>query len=130
MVCPHCGEKISRFSNGIKRNRAKKTFFRGEHEYLVGVLAHTKRRIEIFENAGGEVAWFDPTDPSTVEEIRPATCQLCTEPHLVGWTDGEWHHNVKSHGGKRCDCAKCGLYACRPSHLAWHNRVIEVRFIR
>jgi len=98
------------------------------HEYLVGVLAHTRRRLEIFRNAGGEATWFDESDPATVEEIKPATCQGCVEPHLIGWDndEGHWHHNVKSRGGKRCDCAACGLYICPMIHEFYRNRVIEL----
>jgi hypothetical protein len=62
-------------------------------------------------------------------ELEPATCQGCTEPHLVGWNEGEWHHNVKSKGGRRCDCAQCGLFVCPAWHKAFHNRVIAVRQI-
>lgn len=126
MKCPHCGERISRFSS-IRPKRAKQTYTRGDHEYLSGVLAHTRRRLEIFRNAGGEADWFDEDDAATVQELRPATCQLCAEAHLVGWEEGEWHHNVKSKGGKRCDCASCGLFVCHSSHVRYHNRVIAVR---
>ena len=107
--------------------QTKKTYRRGNHEYLVGVLAHTKRRLTVFRNAGGEATWFDPDDPASVEEIKPAICQGCSETHEVGWLDGEWHHNVRSHGGKRCDCAGCALYVCGPWHRQFHNRVIAVR---
>ena len=126
MNCPHCHKRII-LRNGIRPKRAKSSYTRGEHEYLVGVLAHTKRRLEIFCNAGGEATWFDETDPASVEEIQPATCQGCVEPHLVGWEEGEYHHNVKSLGGKRCDCARCGLYVCKSWHERYHNRVVSFR---
>lgn len=90
--CPQCGFRLSARHTRVK---TKQTYRRGEHEYLVGVLAHTKRRLEVFRNAGGEADWFDEDDPSTVQEIQPAICQGCVEPHLIGWEDGEWHHNVK-----------------------------------
>jgi hypothetical protein len=121
--CPHCGSRLSLKKRPQKR---KQNYFRGEHEYLEGVLAHTQRRLEIFRNAGGEAEWFDKTDPTTVEEIRPATCQGCVEPHLIGWFQGEWHHNVKTKGGKRCDCAKCGLFVCAMIHEFNRNKVIPV----
>lgn len=127
MRCPNCGFQLS-VKKKTKWRRPKAAWRKG-HEYLEGLLAKTQRRLEIFRNAGGEASWFDETDPSTVEEIRPANCQGCVEPHLVGWLDGEWHHNVKSHGGKRCDCAKCGLFVCMSWHQAFHNRVIAVRQI-
>lgn len=107
-------------------NGESRTYARGGHEYLMGVLAHTQRRIEIFEGAGGAVAWFDKSDPSTVEEIQPAICQGCVEPHLIGWFDGQWHHNVKSRGGKRCDCRSCGMYVCPMIHEFYRNKVIPV----
>lgn len=110
-------------------SRAPRTFTKNGHEYLVGVLAHTQRRIEIFTNAGGEVAWLDKSDPATVEEIKPATCQYCVEPHLIYWSTFHWHHNVKTKGGKRCDCAACGLAVCEPAHIVIHNRVIAARQI-
>jgi hypothetical protein len=83
---------------GIPRKSG--SYFRKDHEYLETGIEKTRRRIEIFRAAGGEVACFDEADPSTIEEIRPATCQGCVEPHLIGWNEGEWHHNVKSHGGE------------------------------
>jgi hypothetical protein len=125
--CPHCGRRLKEKTN---RKRPKHSYRRGEHEYLVGILAHTRRRLEIFRNAGGEATWFDGKDPNSVEEIKPATCQGCVEPHLVGWAEGEWHHNVKSHGGKRCDCAKCALFVCVLWHKAFHNRVIKILYYR
>jgi hypothetical protein len=99
-------------------------YFEGEHEYLADPVAKTKRRMEIFRNAGGEVTWFDESDPFTVEEIRPANCQGCAETHLVGWNEGEWSH-PKSHGERRCDCAACALFVCRPWHKAHHNREVK-----
>jgi len=105
------------------------SYRRGEHEYLHGERAHLLRRMEIFRNAGGEVMLFEDSSSYSVGEICPATCQLCVETHFVGWEEGEWHHNVKSKGGKRCDCAACGLFVCSASHKRYHNRVIAVRQI-
>jgi hypothetical protein len=122
--CPRCGFRLG---DRIKRKRPKQSYRRGEHEYLVGILAHTRRRLEIFHNAGGEATWFDEKDLNSVEEIKPAICQGCVEPHFVGWLEGHWHHNVKSHGGKRCDCAACALYVCEIWHAHFHNRVIGGR---
>jgi hypothetical protein len=105
------------------------TYSKDGHEYLAGVLAHTQRRIDVFTNAGGEVVWWDKTDPRTVEELRPATCQGCVEPHLVGWDsdEGNWHHNCPLR--KKCDSAACALYVCIPWHTAFHGRVIATRQI-
>jgi hypothetical protein len=122
--CPNCGYVLSARRTRLK---TKQSYRKGDHEYLVGILAHTRRRLEIFRAAGGEASWFDETDPASVEEIKPATCQGCVEPHLIGWNEGEWHHNVKSHGGKRCDCLACGLFLCRMIHEMFRNRVIAVR---
>jgi len=121
--CPQCGYRLSARKT---QQQTKRTFERNGHEYLVGVLAHTRRRLEIFRNAGGEATWFDESDPASVEEIKPATCQGCTEPHLIGWSEGHWHHNVKSKGGKRCDCAACGMFVCAMIHEFYRNKVIPV----
>jgi hypothetical protein len=121
--CPSCGYRLSARKT---RARTKATYRREGHEYLVGVLAHTMRRLQIFRNAGGEADWFDEDDPSTVQEIRPATCQGCVEPHLIGWDEGQWHHNVKTKGGKRCDCAACGMFVCPMVHEFYRNKVIPV----
>ena len=102
------------------------THWKNGHEYLVGVLAHVQRRIDIFTNAGGEVAWWEKSDPSTIEELRPANCQGCVETHLVGWNEGEWSH-PPSKGGRRCDCAAHSLWVCRAWHLAFHGRQIAAR---
>lgn len=119
-------------STRMQRPREKKqrgSYFRKDHEYLETAIEKTRRRVEIFRNAGGEVTWFDESDPDTIEEIQPAMCQGCAEPHLIGWSnlEGNWHHNVKSKGGRRCDCAACALYVCIPWHRIYHNRVIAVR---
>lgn len=76
------------------------------HEYLYGVIDHGNRRWAIYERVKG-------------------MCQLCPVPHFVDWEIGEWHHNVKSYGGRRCDCLNCGLWACRRSHASHHNRLIK-----
>jgi hypothetical protein len=113
--------KAKRLGHAEKKQGA--AYWEGEHEYLADQTAFTKRRMEIFKNAGGEAIWFDEIDPWTVEEIRPATCQGCVEPHLVGWMDGEWHHNCELE--KHCDSAACALYVCRSWHKAHHNRVVK-----
>jgi hypothetical protein len=98
-------------------------YWDGEHEYITDPVAKTKRRMEIFRNAGGEVIWFDESDPYTVEEIKPASCQGCAETHLVGWNEGEWDHVCELE--KHCDSAACGIFRCRKSHIARHGRVIR-----
>ena len=108
--CPNCGFRLK-----PKPPKRKRSYRCGEHEYLVGVLAHTQRRLEIFRNAGGEAEWFDRTDPNTVEEIRPANCQGCAETHLIGWADGQWHHACKLR--KKCDSIACALFVC----ATWHR---------
>lgn len=100
-----------------------RSYTKNGHEYLQTTFEKTKRRMEIFRAAGGEVTWFDESDPDTIEEIRPATCQGCVEPHLIGWLDGEWHHNCELR--KKCDSAACALYVCAPFHRAFHNRIIK-----
>jgi hypothetical protein len=97
----------------------------GEHEYIVDPIAKTKRRMEIFRNAGGEVIWFDEADPYTIEELRPANCQGCAETHLVGWFEGEWDHICELE--KHCDSAKCGIFRCKMSHFVRHNRILVAR---
>lgn len=106
------------------------THWKDGHEYLVGVLAHTRRRLEIFRNAGGEATWFDESDPSTIEEIKPATCQGCVEPHLIGWDseEGHWHHNCVLR--KKCDSAACALYVCHAFHRAFHGRIIGIKQVK
>ncbi len=107
------------------------THWKDGHEYLVGIPAHFWRRLEIYRRAGGDIALIDGIsgDFESIEDLQPAMCEGCAETHPVGWYEGEWHHNVKSHGGKRCDCAACGLYVCRAWHEAFHNRVIATRQI-
>lgn len=109
----------------MPRKQKPASFTRNGHEYLFGVLAHTRRRLEIFRNAGGEATWFDESHPAMVEEIQPATCQGCSEGHLVGWLEGHWHHAMKSTGGRRCDCAEHALWVCPAWHRAFHNRVVK-----
>ena len=124
--CPQCGYKEPKpMSRWRKRPIVRPTHvrMRNGHEYLNGLLAHVQRRLEIFRNAGGEAVLFTDS-PCYVEEIKPATCQGCAEAHLVGWNEGEWHHNVKSKGGKRCDCAACGKYVCQRIHEVYRNRII------
>jgi hypothetical protein len=112
--------------SAVLRHPAKKqgaAYSVGDHEYLTDPVAKTKRRMEIFRNAGGEVVWFDESDPFTVEEIRPATCNGCVETHLVGWNEGHWHHNCELE--KKCDAAACGLFVCPKSHRLIHGRIIK-----
>lgn len=98
----------------------RRTFTRDGHEYLYGVLAHTKRRIEVYRAAGGEVIWWDTDDPEAVQELAPANCQLCAETHLVGWTEGEWDHQCKLR--KKCDAVKCSAFGCNKGHVIRHGR--------
>lgn len=101
----------------------KRSYTKNGHEYLQTGFEKMDRRMEIFHAAGGEVEWFDKGDPTTIEEIRPAYCQGCVEPHLVGWNDGEWHHNCELR--KKCDSVACALYVCHKFHVAFHNRIIK-----
>jgi hypothetical protein len=103
----------------------RRSFKRDGHEYLETAREMTLRRMEIYRNAGGEVRWFDEADPNSIEDLKPAQCQGCVEPHLVGWAEAEWHHNSRSKGGRRCDCAACGMFVCKPWHLRFHNRIIK-----
>lgn len=127
--------ELRRLKKAERKEKAKKlghaekksghAYTEGEHEYLADgySVERTRRRMEIFRNAGGEVTWFDESDPWSVEEIRPASCQLCAETHLVGWNEGEWHHACELR--KHCDSAKCSLFGCRSGH-----RVVTAREIR
>jgi hypothetical protein len=110
---------------GHAEKKSGRAYTEGEHEYLAegDFAAKTKRRMEIFRNAGGEVTWFDESDPWSVEEIRPANCQGCAETHLVGWNEGQWNHVCELE--KKCDAAACGLFQCRKSHVEYHGRVIR-----
>lgn len=107
---------------GHAPSKSGRAYFEGEHEYITDPVAKTKRRMEIFRNAGGQVVWFDESDPFSVKEIRPANCQLCAETHLVGWNEGEWDHQCPL--AKHCDSAKCGLFGCRRGHTQRHGRII------
>lgn len=99
------------------------TYTRNRHEYLATLFEKTMRRMAIFRAAGGEVTWFNPPDPDTIEEMKPATCQGCVEPHLIGWEEGEWHHNCELK--KKCDSVACALFVCHAFHVAFHNRIIK-----
>src|SRR5260370_41903646 len=77
---------------GHPSRKSGNSYSEGEHEYLADLAAKIKRRMEIFRNAGGEVIWFDESDPFSVEEIRPANCQGCAETHLIGWDRGGCDH--------------------------------------
>lgn len=101
----------------------KGTYSKDGHEYLATGFEKIVRRMAIYRAAGGEVTWFDPPDASTIEDMKAATCQGCTEPHLIGWLDGEWHHNCERK--KKCDSVACALYVCHAFHVAFHNRIIK-----
>lgn len=107
----------------------KRTFTKDGHEYLYGVAAHFWRRLEIYRRAGGDVALIDGTsgDFESIEDLRTGMCEGCAETHPVGWNEGEWHHDVKTKGGRRCDCLSCGLWVCKPFHRLYHNRLIKWR---
>lgn len=118
-------EKGERLGHAPKKSG--RAYTEGEHEYLADYrtdpIAHIKRRMEIFENAGGQVVWFNETDPETIEEIRPANCQGCAETHLVGYFEGERNHICVLE--KKCDAAACSIFQCRKSHIEYHGRVIR-----
>lgn len=97
-----------------------RSYTKDGHEWVFGVLAKTQRRIDVFTAAGGEVIWWDKTDPETVEELAPANCQLCAETHYVGWLEGEWDHQCKLR--KKCDAVKCSAFGCNKGHVARHGR--------
>jgi hypothetical protein len=63
-----------------------------------------------------------------VEEIRPANCQGCAETHLVGWSDGEWHHACTLR--KKCDAVACALYTCAMWHRIFGHKRREPRWSR
>jgi hypothetical protein len=118
-------KEVKRKAHGEPKRRTG-SYFRGNHEYLEGVQAHFWRRLEIYRAAGGDITLIDGTFEH-VEDLRVGMCQGCAETHEVGWYEGEWHHNVKTLGGKRCDCVACGLWVCPAWHKRYHNRVIAVR---
>ncbi len=108
---------------GHSEKKQGTAYWEGDHEYIVDPVAKTKRRMEIFRNAGGEVIWFDESDPFSVEEIKSANCEGCAETHLVSWNSGEWNHVCPLE--KKCDAAACGLFQCHKSHVEYHNRQIK-----
>jgi hypothetical protein len=98
------------------------------HDYLAGILDHAFRRAEVYRQAGGEVQLVIEPGKQRIQHwvnVRSALCQGCLRPHPVSWVFGQWHHNVKSYGGRRCDCLKCGLWVCSEWHNQHHNRVIK-----
>lgn len=125
--CPNCKHRFSAWKRGFKKKKSRTVLRRDGHEYvfLEDWRAKVEMRLKIYANAGGEAILFD----DTVEDIQPAMCQGCVEPHLVSWSEGEWFHNSKSKGGRRCDGACCALFTCKPFHDRWHNRVIATRQI-
>lgn len=126
-----CVNRVAKSTRPQLRQRKDRTWSRDRnghtYEYLVGFLDHVKRRIEIYKRAGGDAVLFDEAQPEMVEDLKSATCQGCPEPHLVGFNEGEWFHNSKTKGGRRCDCVECSLFTCKPFHIRYHNRVIAVR---
>lgn len=114
-------KKRSRKAHGLPAKKSG-SYFRKDHEYLDGASAHFHRRVEIYRNAGGEIS---VVDGFVIEDLKTGMCQGCAETHEVGWAEGEWHHNVKTLGGKRCDCATCALWVCPEWHKRYHNRVIR-----
>lgn len=104
------------------KRKGTETYWRKGHEYL-GPAGKFERRAEVYRNAGGVLQVFHDGIVGTVEDLKPGMCQGCAETHEVGWYEGEWHHNVKTLGGRRCDCAACGLWVCSDWHKRYHNRV-------
>jgi hypothetical protein len=87
----------------------------GQHEYIFGLLAKTKRRLEVYRAAGGEADWFDESDPESIIDVKPAMCQGCEIPHAISWNGegapkGEWQHDCALK--KKCDSVRCSLYVC------------------
>jgi hypothetical protein len=109
------------FPKPVKQSK-KQTFWRKGHEYLYGVIAHRERRAEIYRAAGGQV-FLDGTGNAIA--TSPAWCQGCETRHPVWWDEGQWHHNVKACGGRRCDDVACGLWVCAYWHTRYHNRIIK-----
>lgn len=125
-------ESIAKLRRILRERKAKalghssnkgRTFTKDGHEWLYGERAHLLRRIEIFRNAGGDVALIEDSTSYSVEELQPATCQGCVEPHLVGWSDGEWHHACTLR--KKCDAVKCALFLCPIAHRVITGRDIQ-----
>jgi hypothetical protein len=105
-----------------KRRDKRETFWRKEHEYLYGQEAYLERRLQIYRRTGGMAhVQMD----GSVNDYKAGICEGCENPHFVAWSEGEWHHNVKSYGGRRCDCAACGLWVCKAWHQAHHNRKVK-----
>lgn len=76
--------------------------FKG-HVHLYGLQDHLNMRQRIYERAKG-------------------MCEVCPTPHPVDWDAGEWSHEQKSFGGKRCDGMCCGKWSCKPGHRKYrHN---------
>ena len=134
--CFRCGKTHECVNRVSKLSRVRKklgtlpklkpvgTYWRDGHEYLHGVQAHFWRRLEIYRRACGDISLIDGTFEN-VEDLRTGMCEGCAETHPVGWHEGEWHHDVKTRGGKRCDCVACGLWVCRDFHRRYHNRVVR-----
>src|SRR5262249_44736177 len=113
-------EKTIRPKKPLRSRRHKHTHYNKEgHEFLYGVQEHAKRRIEIFEQAGGKVH-VELDAEGNIEAVyteKPAMCQLCENGHAVSFEDGNWVHLEKRH----CDCKECGCYACKEKHSDLHH---------
>jgi len=107
------------------KRKGNETYWRKGHEYLVGRVAHALRRLEVYKNAGGDAHIFDLDNPDLADDFKTGMCQGCAETHEVSWYEGEWHHNVKTLGGRRCDCAACGLWVCSAWHKRYHGRTVR-----
>ncbi len=102
-----------------KPKRVKRTrISRNGTERLYGVSAHTERRRELFERAGGVLGHDDYFGYYT---LKLAICEICHE-ELVTWENGVWihdAHSVKNHG-RHCDCLNCGAFGSRFCHAKLH----------
>lgn len=104
----------------IRSRRHRKTHLnRDGHEFLSGVQAHAKRRIEVFEKQGGRVhVELDAEgDIETVYTEHPAICGVCETGHEVSFEQGHWIHLESRH----CDCVSCCTFGCKPGHIRLHH---------
>jgi hypothetical protein len=111
-------KKILRETKPLKARRYSHTIVRKGHEFLNGKLAHFRRRVEVYRACGGRIEVIDDSaDPPEFQELEPARCGLCVEPHLVWFTEGHWVHLEKRH----CDCVACTTFACKVAHSHIHH---------